>query len=165
MKTQNENTAKTDIVPTLSLSADTEIAAEEMLGTIAAMHRVYTDETQALEAADIQTFMALQDSKIEAASLYHDAMRQMMTRKNELRALNPSLKAKLEAAEKKFSELTQRNLKALERMNRTTERLGETILNAVKKEAQSRNIFTYGENGTTHHAEKRPVSMGLNESA
>ena len=147
------------------LSAHPDSAAEEMLRTIEILHGVYSEETQALESSDIKRFMALQDNKIEVASLYHDGMRQMLERKNELRAINPALKSKLEDAQKKFSELTQRNLQALDRMNRTTERLGETILSAVKREAQQRNTVNYGEGGTLHHVEKRRISMGLNENA
>ena len=67
--------------------------------------------------------------------------------------------------QKNFSELTAKNMDSLKRMQKSTHRLGEVIMNAAKDAAKSQRSHVYGETGTLRGAEKKSVSMGLSETA
>lgn len=147
------------------LPADANKAIETMLGTISALYEVYTLETEALENADQEAFFNLQDRKVEKATLYQLGMQELMTRRDEIKSANPALKQKLADKQREFSELTSRNLTALQRLMRCGERLGEIIRDAAKKSAKTRHVYNYGQNGTLGDTEKKSVSMGVNETA
>lgn len=139
-------------------------AMQDMMLTIDALRGIYVRETEALENTDTQTFLSLQDEKLEAAQKYKRGIESLMTRED-LKNVSPAIKNKLAAAQKDFAGLADRNIEALQRMQRSTERLGQTIMGAAKDAARKKQAFSYGENGLVHKNEKRTVSMGLSETA
>lgn len=144
---------------------DATRAMQDMMQTIDVLRGIYVRETSALETTDTKTFLGMQNEKLEAAQKYKRDMESLMTRQEELKKVSPVLKGKLAAAQKEFSALAERNLEALQRMQRSTERLGETIMGAAKDAVRKKQAFSYGENAKVNKNEKRTVSMGLSETA
>jgi hypothetical protein len=147
------------------LPRDTNAAIRDVMETIDVLGKVYAAETQALHKTDTHTFLAIQSKKIEAAHNYEMLMGQMMARKGELSKADPSLKNSLKALHKDFSDLSQKNIEAIERMQRCTERLGNTIRNAAIRDARNQRTFSYeGTGAFSNNAQKRVVSSGLSET-
>ena len=147
------------------LSRDTNTALNEVMRTIHALEDVYKDETAALKNMDRNTFLSLQDSKFTAARNYQSHMEQIMARKGEIQSADPSIKEKLKNVYAEFSEHSQNNMRAIERMQRSTERLGNTIRNAAIRSAQDQRGCGYGDNGKiSPHAQSKAVSSGFGET-
>ena len=149
----------------LILSASPEKAMNEMMETIDALRGVYIEENKALEDVDTKAFMALQDRKLETAKLYQQGVEEIIKRKDEMRRVDPSLKRRLERMQADFSELATENKDALERMQRTMDRLNDTIRKAAKEAVNKHQATSYGECGLLQSTEKRKVSTGVSETA
>lgn len=149
----------------LVLSQDPNTAMHEMMSTIDELRGIYQRETEALEISDTKAFLAMQESKLNAARKYQDGIEQIIERKNNMKSANPLLRKRLEEMQKDFFELSSKNLEALSRMHRTTERLGNTIRSAARDAAKKQRAFSYGETGSLHTQEKKSVSMGISETA
>jgi superfamily II helicase len=154
-----------DMNDTPVLSANPKKAVEQAIRNIESLSEIYTRETEALSASDTQAFFALQDEKLSAANLYQKSIEELIQRKEEIKAVDPEIKSKLTAMQDSFAQLTKRNMDALQRMQRTTERLGNTIRRSAKDAAKQKRTFSYGENGQLDNNSKRGVSMGLSETA
>ena len=107
--------------------------------------------------------MRIQDNKIIIARQYLDGMKELLSRKEELRDADPSLKQKLEEARSRFANVAQDNLQALKRMSGGMKRLEERIISAARKEADKENKFAYGSNGYLQNG--LASRIGVNESA
>ena len=147
------------------LSAAPDQAINEMMETIDALRSVYIEENKALEDTDTKAFMALQDKKFETAKLYQRGIEEIIARKDEMRRVDPSLKRKLERMQADFGKLAATNKDALKRMQRTMDRLNNTIRNAAKDAVNKQQATSYGECGRLHTTEKRVVSTGISETA
>ncbi len=158
---QQESTAR----PQKALPRDTNAAIRDVMGTIEKLGRVYSEEIKALSKSDSNAFFALQDNKISAAQEYENAITQMIARKNELTQADPTLRKDLQDLYDDFNALSEKNLEALNRMHRCTERLGNTIRNSVIKSARARSAYSYEENGAlSNNAQRRVISSGLSET-
>ncbi len=147
------------------LPRDTNSALKDVMRTITILDSVFDEETKILKKADMDGFMALQDRKIAAAQMYESHMQQMMARKKELAMADPSLKERLKAQYEEFSKSSAKNILALERMQRSTDMLGDRIRSAAIKVAQSQRGYSYGENGAIPNSAKRKaVSSGHSET-
>lgn len=148
------------------LPQNTDAALQEVMKTIDALRLVYEEESIALKDMNAHLFLALQDKKIDAARQYQVHMGQMIARKDEIARAAPALRSKLEQAHKDFQDVSTKNMIAIERMQRCTERLGNTIRNAAIRAAQDMRTYNYGENGTiTNSTRNKVVSAGLSETA
>ena len=147
------------------LSSDPKRAIQEMMDTIDVMRSIYERETDALEKLDTKGFLSMQDEKLQAASLYKARIGELLARKDEMRRIDPVIKNELERSQTKFSALAEKNMSALKRMQRTTERLGGTIQKIAKDSANKQRSFSYGETGHMHKNEKKRVSIGVSETA
>ena len=148
-----------------TLSKDMNTALREVSATINKMSRVFVAETSALNAVDSHAFIALQEEKLSTAQEYQNDMCQIIGRKNEITHADPSIKDKLKQMQQDFSRISKENLEALSRMQRCTEKLGNTIRNAAIHAAQKQNGYSYGENGAiSNAAKKKAVSSGLSET-
>ena len=162
-----ENTQTTQAAkPAKLLPKDTNAAVRAVLAVTETMSKLFAEETEALINIDNATFLKLQERKLDAAQDYQNVMSQMMARKNELAHADPALKQKLKEMQGEFSEISDKNLDALGRMQRCTEKLGNTIRSAAIKEAQKGRGYSYGEDGSISKvSKKKAVSSGLSETA
>lgn len=149
----------------ITLSQNPNVAMQEMMDTINALRGVYQRETDALEAGNTRAFLEIQNEKLQVARLYQEGVEQIMKRKEEMKKTNPLLRQRLEDMQKNFVELSAKNMEALKRMGRVTERLGNTVRVAAKEAAVKKRVFSYGETGALKSTEKKTVSMGLSETA
>lgn len=161
---QEQTTHTPEIVYT-PLPRDPNRAIEEMIITIDRLRGIYERETHALEEVDAQGFMAEQEEKFLIATLYQNRMQEAMQRKLELRTANPELKSRLERMQSEFSELTFRNMKALKKMQKTMDRLSNTIRRVAREETKKQRTFSYGANGTLNDDSKKRISMSVSETA
>ncbi len=148
-----------------SLSGDPNTAMQEMMNSIDALRRVYVRETEALQVSDVQAFLAIQEQKIAAARACEAGAEEIIARKEEMKNANPLLKRRLEDLQKEFAELSEKNLDAVSRMQRVTERVGNVIRRAAKDAVDKQRAFSYGETGALSGSSKRSISTGLSETA
>lgn len=147
------------------LPKNTDAAITEVIKTIDALRLVYEEENIVLTNMDSKAFIALQDKKANAARMFQIHMGQMIARKDEIKAAPQSLKDNLKAAHSHFQDISIKNMIAIERMQRCTERLGNTIRNAAIKAAQGMRTYSYGETGSiSSFAKNKLVSSGLSET-
>lgn len=161
----NKTVAPENHIQLRMLSKDMNTALREVSTTINKMSTIFIAETSALNAVDSHAFIALQEEKFSTAQEYQSDMSQIIGRKNEISYADPSVKNRLKQMQKDFSRISQENLQALSRMQRCTEKLGNTIRNAAIHAAQKQNGYSYGENGAiSNAAKKKAVSSGLSET-
>ncbi len=152
--------------PVPPLPADPDRAMQEMMNIIDNLRGIYVKETDALTHADTDLFLKIQDEKLEAAKQYQRGIEFILDNKSDMRAAHPNLKTRLQAMQEEFAELSQRNMEAIRRMQRCTQRLGETIMNAAREESRKTRAFSYAENGAIAASDRKSVSMGsINETA
>jgi len=163
--TQNQRRGKGAVQDGIMLSASPDKAMHEMMETIDDLRSVYIAENLALEKADTKAFMGLQDKKFATARLYQHGIEQILARKDEMRRVDPALKRKLERMQSDFSQLAATNKEAIKRMQRTMDRLNNTIRSAAKDAVNKQQATSYGEHGRLHTTEKRVVSTGISETA
>jgi len=142
-----------------------EKAMQEMIARIGILQDLYATENEALERADTDTFLSLQEQKTRYAESYQNGVQEIIARRNEMKKLNPALKSKLVKMQENFAELAKVNMEALKRMQRTTDRLNNTIRDVAKNEVNKRQSYSYGDSGVLHSNEKRIVSTGISETA
>ncbi|PCI56048.1 MAG: hypothetical protein COB36_04445 [Alphaproteobacteria bacterium] len=160
-----ENIAQPQQIQFRTLSKDTNTALREVASTINKMSKVFVEETDALNATDRTAFIALQERKFLTAQEYQNDMGQIISRKNEMTSADPAMKEKLKKMQADFAEISSQNMEALSRMQRCTEKLGNTIRNAAIHAAQKHRGYSYGENGAISNAAKRKaISSGLSET-
>lgn len=147
------------------LPRDPGAAVNEVLRTIEALREIYVLETNALENTDTKTFLDLQDNKLQTANLYQAQIETLMSRKDELKKINPKLKTQLTAMQKEFSELVSQNKSALERMQKCVTRLGETLRKAAKEAVSKDRAVNYRETGKVEENERKALSMGVFKTA
>jgi len=148
------------------MSENPNVIINDMMGAIDVLRDLYVRETEALDNANINLFMRLQPEKSEYAHAYKERISYILSRKEEMRNADPSLKQKLHDMQAEFSQLTSKNLKALQRMQRCTERLGKKIELATRETARKKGTLSYGETGALNtYAHKKPISIGVQETA
>ncbi len=145
------------------LPSNPNAAMIEMMYIIDNFRSLMLRETDVLESADARGFLDLQEEKLTIARQYERGMSQMLERKEQIRAADPSLRQRLEAMQRTFHDVTQRNLSGLERMKQGTQRLHERIMMAARDTAINETRFTYGAAGTMQNGGR--ASIGISEQA
>ena len=154
-----------DYTPVKTLPGDPNLAIGDVIAAAGILEEIYDAEIDALSKPDSEAFMALQGSKIEAAQTYYAMVTQMIARKNELRNVDPETKRRLREVHERFSNTTRENLRAVKRMKRYSERLGNTIRTAALRAAQRNCAPTYCENGSMSETSPRKIiSSGISET-
>ncbi len=159
------NNAHTHSNKIFTLPSDPNKALQEMMNTIDILRDIYAKETQALENTDTQKFLEIQERKLRSADRYRQSVEQMIARKDEMRNADAALKEHLKEMQDNFSVLADKNMNALRRMQRCSERLGNTLRNAAKKAVQKKRSVAYSETGTLQKNNSKGISMGVSETA
>lgn len=148
---------------TAMLSDDPVKAVKEMIAIIGVLNDVYTQETQALESMDTQTFINLQSTKLDIAESYASGIRDLQSRQNQIDRIPEKLRQKLREMQHAFVGLAKRNIRALERMHRLADQVGETIYAAARDSAKKQDTQRYDETGDIYKGHKQSLSMGIDE--
>ncbi|HPD82404.1 MAG: hypothetical protein R3D88_02385 [Alphaproteobacteria bacterium] len=149
--------------PRYVLSTDPNKAMLEMMETINRLRASLIEETKALKEADTQTFLKLQDRKLDVARDYLEGMGQLLSRKEELKTADETVKARMEDMRIEFSDIAHENHAALMRMKNGMKRLGDRIMETAREAAKKEEQLVYGATGHMQSAHKG--SIGVNESA
>ena len=165
MTTDQNITEEKQEMANAMLSKNPNSAMQDMMSRIDELRDIYIRETEVLESTDSSAFLALQEEKLTAAQNYQNGIVQLLERKEEMRKADPALKQKLTDMQQDFSDLAKKNSKALERMKRCTDRLGDTIRKAAKDAVQKQRALNYTEVGHMQNTEKKSITTGLNETA
>lgn len=163
--TQTTTEQEAQQAPAFILPSDPDMALEQMILTIQHLKDVYIRETRALEEADSKAFLAMQEEKFAAAQNYQDGIAQILARKDDMKNARPALKTSLQKLQQEFTPLFERNLEALERMDKAMTRLGEKIRGVAMDEANKHRTLSYGESGHVTHDDRKMVSTGMIETA
>lgn len=149
-----------------ALPADPSRAMQEMMNIIDSLTRLYTQEADALEKTDTAEFISIMQNKEHMTNRYLMGFQNLINRKDEIKnSASPSLRITLEEKERALKIAGQRTVSALERMERCTKRLSDSILNAGREAAAKQRVFSYGENGIVNKSEHKTVSMGVKQTA
>ena len=159
------NTYSTSASRKTFLSSDPQKAIQEMMETIDRMRNVYELETDALENLDTKAFLSLQNEKLQTTNIYKSGIEDILARKDEMKKIDPAIKKELERMQADFTELSAKNMSALKRMQRTMERLGNTVQKVAKESVKKQRVFSYGESGKLHSDDDKRVSIGVSETA
>ena len=138
---------------------------KDVMESLEGLQSIYETETNALEAADTKTFLEIQEKKLLFADQYRHCIERSIARKNEIKQADPELKKRLQEMQSSFSELTLKNVNALQRMQRCSERLGNTLRNATKTAIQKKRNLGYGETGIMKDNRKQRITVSLSETA
>ncbi len=162
---KKNNTEQQNRKKVKSLPRDINAAIKSVIDIIKQLGEVYSEENKALKQADTKKFMALQEKKISATHEYQTIMAQMIARKNDLNKADPEMKDRLKKLHNNFSTISKENMRSIERMQRCTERLGNTIRSAAVRSAHNTRGYSYGETGAISNiSRKKAVSSGLSET-
>lgn len=147
------------------LSAKPQRAMQDMMDAIDDLRSVYKEETDALQSADTPRFLNIQDRKLASAKRYQKGIEEILVRKDEMSRVDPALKQRLEGMQADFAVLATENMDALKRMQRTMERLGNTVRSAARDAVNKQRSYSYGESGKLRGNEHKVVSAGIIETA
>lgn len=148
------------------LSSNPKKAIQEMMETIDNLKSVYERETDALDKSDVKTFMALQEEKLSTAQIYQDNIAQMISRKEELKAIDPEARNKLEAMQSDFSKLAKKNMIALKKMQKTMDRFGGTLREAAREAVKKDHSTNYTAKGRMDLDDAKRITTGtISETA
>lgn len=145
------------------LPNDPNKAMQEMMTTIDRLRLSLIEETRVLKDADTKSFLSLQDKKLDIARDYLDGMSQLLSRKDELKNADPTLKDRLEKMRIEFADTAHENHAALERMKNGMKRLGDRIMETAREAARKEDQIVYGATGQMQTGLK--ASIGVNKSA
>ena len=164
--TFHPNDIEAKAIQSVDMPKDINQALKLLISGLQDLHKIYKEETNVLQNVDSKSFLDMQDKKFKTAIRYEAMIREIMTRKDDIKNANPALKKQLKDAQKKFSELTTDNLKAVERMQKCTRRLGDTLRKAAIHATQNQRASSYSGNGAlSNGAKHKSVSTGINETA
>lgn len=144
---------------------DIAVAVNDMLQAFDSMNEIFVGESEALERFDANAFFALQDTKMQNARRYQQTTEALLKRRAELKNLRDDLRTKLEEKQIEFSALSRRNLEAIERMKKATDRFGDTLRGAARDAARKLQTFSYGQSGSMNETRGKAISLGLSETA
>ena len=157
------NNNKSPEKPRMALSRDPNKAMQEMMFTIDRLRNILVEETTALKDADTQSFLAMQDKKVDIARDYLEGMDQLIIRKEEIKTADPTILKKLEDMRSDFGDVAHENHAALSRMKNGMKRLGERIMETARETAKREQQFVYGSNGILQNS--GGGTIGVSESA
>lgn len=129
------------------------------------VHDIIAAENDALDKLDTKTFLALQDEKTMRVRTYQNTLINLRQNRDSLKTVSPLLKKQLEDTQVEFALIARKNLEALARMNRVSERFKETLHRAAQKAHKNKITGRYTESGEIDARSKRNASMGVSDTA
>ncbi len=122
-------------------------AIESFIRIAGRLIAIMEQEIAFLRKMEVARIAALQDEKTALVAAYEDGIRKFAADPDTLNALQPALKAELEAIAVRFDDVVKLNSQALETVRDSHERLLKAIVDAV---AQNRTRHAgYSETGGT----------------
>lgn len=136
----------------------------ETLSTLEGFSTVLTEENKALRNSDFKTLDALQNDKRALASQYHNLVIQLTDRRNDMSLLNMATKQKLIEARTAFTLLLQDNMRALELMKTSSQRLANRILDVARASVAQEQQTGYSAKGNLQSYASATRSLSLDHN-
>ncbi len=122
-------------------------AIESFIRIAGRLIAIMEQEIEFLRKMEVAEIAALQDEKMVLVAAYEDGIREFAADPDILNALQPALKAELDAIAARFDDVVKQNSQALETVRNSHERLLKAIVDAV---AQNRTRHAgYSDTGGT----------------
>jgi hypothetical protein len=135
---------------------------DQTLFAVEAFCAVLDQETEALKAADYNTFGVLQDVKLKRAHDYQDAVLSFEGDLEKLKVLPDTAKNKLRAAHEKFTLCADKNRKTVAAAHKVSQRIVDMIMDAARR-AVADGAPGYSKLAKQGLSDKIPVHFKLNE--
>lgn len=149
--------------PTPRKNEDVKSAVDRFVLTLSQLQSLLAKETDLLKAANRDGFLRMQDEKVEVAKAYQRDITAVKQVAKTLKEKYPSLVPFLDEKQKSLHSILKENETALKRMEKSTRRLSERIMDAARQAAIEQNSLVYGAAG--HLAKGKRASIGVSESA
>lgn len=146
-------------------SAAQNQAIESVLSSAATLTDIIKQETEYLRAANTKGFKSLHDKKTEIANSYQHKLHNLLAQKEHLASAAPTDLERLQQARQDMIMASRENLEALERTNKSLNRISERIMKLAREKAEKQSISAYSNKGALYNNSKRPVSVGVIETA
>lgn len=153
-------TVATHTAPGAALAA----TVNETLVVLEKFSGVLENETAALRASDFKTLDGLQADKRQCAAKYHELVTSLSSRGEEIKNLDLDLKEKLVKSRTRFTLLLQDNMRALETMKSTTQRLANRILEVARQTVASDQQTNYSSRGKMQSYASSTRSIAIDQS-
>lgn len=133
--------------------------------TTQALRLTVESETAALKRSDFAAFARIQAEKMDRMRCWNDAVADLRNRREEFSGMAGDLRARMEALQQELSAAFRENLAAIDRANRSVNRLHGRIMTIARREVEDRNRVTYSKTGKVGGNHRKALSMGLTETA
>lgn len=157
MTTAIQNTPAATAQKTDALRAD----VMNILSLLDDFSALLSAETAALKKNDFKTVDTLQTNKRELAKKYHDLIVHLSAQSDALSGVEKGLHDRLLRARTDFTRLLQENLKALENVKRSTQRLVNKILDAARQSVTDDKHHAYASTGKAQAARSSSLSLTI----
>jgi hypothetical protein len=135
-----------------------------LLSTLDAFSALLEKETKALRSFDIETVEKLQDEKRQVAKMYQDMVQDLMNHKDALASLDLRARENLVRRRTNFTLLLTDNMKALENMKESAQRLAGKILDVARQTVQEEAQTNYSQKGHMQSYKSSTLSLSLDRS-
>lgn len=142
---------------------DVKDIVDRFISSVSQLQSILSEETDRLKVADRRGFLALQDKKLEVALSYQHDISAVKNVAKVLKEKYPNLVPFLKEKQNNLSQTINENEIALKRMENSTKRLSDRIMDIARKAAAEQNSVVYGSAGKLN--DKKRASMGVSESA
>lgn len=139
-------------------------AVTDILKVLENFSALLNDETAALKRSDFATVDSLQENKRTIARTYHDMVTSLGARAEELQSLDMPLREKLIRTRTTFTLILNDNMRVLELVKRSTQRLSERILDIARLSVVDSNQTSYGVKGNVQSYKSSTLSTQLDRS-
>lgn len=142
---------------------DVKGIVDRFVTTVSELEAVLATETDFLKKADRDGFLRLQDKKLDIAQSYQQDIFAVKNVAKILKEKYPNLIPFLQEKQTKLNTIITENESALKRMENSTRRLSDRIMDVARRAAVEQNSVVYGSAGQLN--DKNRASMGVSESA
>lgn len=153
---------------TASIKNDTKTpirnAISNILDVLATFTALLNEETAALKRSDFETVDRLQPEKRMIARLYADQVTSLSERAAEVQKIEASLQEKLIRARKIFTDTLTDNMKVLELVKLSTQRLTNRILDIARLSVVDTKQTSYGMQGHVQSYKTASLSSMVDQS-
>lgn len=153
---------------TASIKNDTKTpirnAVSNILDVLATFTALLNDETAALKRSDFETVDRLQPEKRMIARLYADQVTSLSERAAEVQKIEAPLQEKLIRARKIFTDTLTDNMKVLELVKLSTQRLTNRILDIARLSVVDTKQTSYGMQGHVQSYKTASLSSMVDQS-
>lgn len=139
-------------------------AVQDIMEVLENFSALLNDETAALKRSDFEKVDSLQEEKKTIARLYQSMITALGTRAEELQALDIPTRDKLIQTRTRFTIILEDNMRVLELVKRSTQRLADRILDIARLSVVDGRQTSYGTKGHVQSYRSAALSTRVDQS-